>query len=134
MAPVSSWAYSSMAVKLALHRFLLLGALIGLFGQAVAYASVPSAVFAPMAMSGMTDSGMSEDCMKMMAHQQQPAQKPCKSMTLACIAAMVCVVTIAVRNAATARASRTAYPSLALWPTPPLLRCQCLHPAQQPHK
>src|SRR3546814_3468216 len=31
------------AVKRALHLFLLLGALIGLFGQAVAYASVQSA-------------------------------------------------------------------------------------------
>src|SRR3546814_14972444 len=90
--PISSWAYSITAVKRALHLFLLLGALIGLFGQAVAYASVPSAVSAPMAMSGMTDSGMSEDCMKMMAQQQQPAQKPCKGMNLACIAARGCVV------------------------------------------
>src|SRR3546814_2619291 len=91
---------------------LLLGALIGLFGQAVAYASVPSAVSAPMAMSGMTDSGMSEDCMKMMAQQQQPAQKPCKGMTLACIAAMGCVVPMAVRNDAPALAARAADPSL----------------------
>src|SRR3546814_6636626 len=79
---------------------------LGLFGQAVAYASVPSAVSAPMAMSGMTDSGMSEDCMKMMAQQQQPAQKPCKGMTLACIAAMGCVVPMAVRNDAPALAAR----------------------------
>jgi len=39
-------------------------------------------------MAGMAASGMSEDCMKMMAQQQQPVQKPCKGMTLACIAAM----------------------------------------------
>src|SRR3546814_20032543 len=100
---------------------LLLGALIGLFGQAVAYASVPSAVSAPMAMSGMTDSGMSEDCMKMMAQQQQPAQKPCKGMTLACLAAMGCVVPMAVRNDAPALAARAADPSLALWPTTTVL-------------
>src|SRR3546814_14155540 len=88
-------------------------ALIGLFGQAVAYASVTSAVSAPMGMSGMTDSGMSEDCMKMRAQQQQPAQKPCKGMTLAWIAAMGCVVPMAVRNDAPALAARAADPSLA---------------------
>src|SRR3546814_6203045 len=72
----------------ALHLFLLLGALIGLLGQEAAFASGPPAVSAPMAVSSMADSGMSEDCMKMMAQQPQPAQKPCKGMTLACIAAM----------------------------------------------
>src|SRR3546814_16610279 len=64
IAPVSSWAYSITAVTRALHLFLLLGALVGLFGQAVACASVPSAVSAPMAMSGMTASGISADSMK----------------------------------------------------------------------
>ncbi|WP_254657067.1 hypothetical protein [Sphingobium fuliginis] len=66
-------------MKRALHLFLLLGALIGLFGQSVAYASVQSAMSAPMAMSGMTDSGMSEDCMKMMAQQQQPRRNPARA-------------------------------------------------------
>src|SRR3546814_13459239 len=95
---------------------LLLGALIGLFGQAVAYASVPSAVSAPMAMSGMTDSGMSADCMKMMAQQQQPAQKPCKGMTLACIAALGCVVPIDVRTDAPGLAGRAADTARPFWP------------------
>ncbi|MFX7930421.1 hypothetical protein ABTK36_19895, partial [Acinetobacter baumannii] len=61
----------------------------------------------------MADSGMSEDCMKMMAQQQQPTQKPCKGMTLACIAAMGCVVPMAVRNDAPALAARAADPTLA---------------------
>jgi hypothetical protein len=119
-------------VKRALHLFLLLGALIGLFGQAVAYASVPPAVSAPMAMSGMATSGMSEDCMKMMAQQQQPAQKPCKGMTLACIAAMGCVVPMAVRNDAPALAARPADPTLAFWPTTAVLRGSELTPEPEP--
>lgn len=120
-----------MAVKRALHLFLLLGALIGLFGQAVAYASVQPTVSAPVAMSGMADSGMSEDCMKMMA-QQQPQQKPCKGMTLACIAAMGCVVPLVVRNDSPALASREAAPSLTFWPTIAVLRGSDLSPEPEP--
>lgn len=123
--------YSKVAVKRALHLFLLLGALTGLFGQALAYASVQTAVSAPMAMSGMADSGMSEDCMKMMA-QQQPQQKPCKGMTLACIAAMGCVVPMVVRNDSPALASREAAPSLAFWPTTTVLRGSDLTPEPEP--
>ena len=35
--------YTTIVVKRAISLFLLLGALIGLFGQAAAYASIPSA-------------------------------------------------------------------------------------------
>lgn len=119
-------------MKRVLHLFLLLGALIGLLGQGVAYASVPPAMPAPMTMSGMTMSGMSEDCMKMMAQQQQPEQKPCKGMTLDCIAAMGCVVPMAVRNDAPALGSRPADPSLAFWPTTTVLRGSELTPEPEP--
>jgi hypothetical protein len=114
-------------VKNALRLFLLLGALIGLFGQAAAYASVPPAVSAPMAMSGM-----SEDCMKMMAEQQQPAQKPCKGMTLDCIAAMGCVVPMVLRNDAPALASHETDPTAAFWPTIIVLRGSELTPEPEP--
>jgi hypothetical protein len=119
-------------VKRALRLFILLGALIGLFGQGFAYASVPAAVSAPMAMSDTAMSGMSEDCMKMMAQQQQPEQKPCKGMTLACIAAMGCVVPMAIRNDAPALGSRPADPPLAFWPTTPVLRGSDLAPEPEP--
>jgi hypothetical protein len=105
---------------------------MGLFGQAVAYASVPPAMPAPMTMSGMAMSGMSEDCMKMMAQQQQPTQKPCKGMTLACIAAMGCVVPMAVRNDAPALTARAADPFLAFWPTTTVLRGSDLTPEPEP--
>lgn len=119
-------------MKRALHLFLLLGALIGLFGQAVAYASVQSAVSAPITMSGMSDSGMSEDCMNLMAQQQQPGQKPCKGMTLACIAAMGCVVPMAVRNDAPALRAREASATLAFWTTTTVLRGSNLTPEPEP--
>lgn len=118
-------------MKRALHLLLLLGALIGLFGQAVAYASVQPAASAPMTMSGMADSGMSEDCMKMM-EQQQPQQKPCKGMTLACIAAMGCVVPMVVSNHSPSLAGREAAPSLAFWPTTTVLRGSDLTPEPEP--
>jgi hypothetical protein len=120
------------AVNRALSLLLLLGALIGLFGQAVAYASVQSAMPAQMTMSGIADSGMSEDCMKMMAQQQQPKQKPCKGMTLACIAAMGCLVPMAVRNDAPALAARPADPSLAFWPATTVLRGSEIAPEPEP--
>src|SRR3546814_20296550 len=74
-----------------------------------------------MAVSSMADSGMSEDCMKMMAQQPQPAQKPCKGMTLARIAAMGCVITMAVRNDAPGLAAREAGPTFAFLPTSTVL-------------
>lgn len=119
-------------MKRALHLFLLLGALIGLFGQAVAYASVQPAVSAPMTMSAMSNSGMSEDCMEMMAQQQQPGQKRCKGMTLACIAAMGCVVPMAVRNDAPALTAREASATLAFWTTITVLRGNNLTPEPEP--
>lgn len=124
-------AYLITSVKRALRLFLLLGALIGLLGQEGAFASAPPVVSASMAMAG-TMSGMSEDCMKMMAQQQQPAQKPCKGMTLACIAAMGCTIPMAVRNDAPTLAAREAGPTLAFWSTTTVLRGSDLAPEPEP--
>lgn len=125
-------AYSVTAVKRALHLFLLFGALIGLLGQEAAFASAPPVVSVSMAMTGTADFGMSEDCMKMMAQQQQPAQKPCKGMTLACIAAMGCVIPMAVRNDAPTLAVRAADPTLAFWSTTTVLRGGDVAPEPEP--
>lgn len=125
-------AYAVTAVKHALHLFLLFGALFGLLGQEVAFASASPSVSAPMAMTGMADAGMSEDCMKMMAQQQQPVQKPCKGMTLACIAAMGCIVPMAVRNDSPALAVPAANATLAFWTTATVLRGSDLTPEPEP--
>ncbi len=119
-------------MKRALHLFLLLGALIGLLGQEAAFASAPPAMPPQMTVAGMADSGMSEDCMKMMEQQQQPAQKPCKGMTLACIAAMGCVVPMAVRNDAPALAVPAANAAIAFWTNTTVLHGSELTPEPEP--
>lgn len=119
-------------MKRVLQLLLLLGALIGLLGQEAAFASGTPAMSAPVAMSGMAMPGMSEDCMKIMAQQQQPVQKPCKGMTLACIAAMGCVIPMAVRNDAPVLAAREANPTLAFWPTTTVLLGSDLTPEPEP--
>lgn len=74
-------------MKRFLASLLLIGALIGLFGAELAYArSVPATTPAKTM-------AMDADCMAMMAKQQPtPKEKPCKGLTLDCIAAMGCVV------------------------------------------
>lgn len=71
--------------------FLLLGALLGLFGQGMALAAVPG-VQVSKAVSVAAES----DCMKMM--QEDPDGQPCKGITLDCIAAMGCVVPFTLAN------------------------------------
>ncbi len=84
-----------------MHRFLsfalVLGALIGLFGQQAALASGPSWPVAsvstsPVSTSEVNHSAMTDvlECMETMA--DAPAEKPCTGLTLDCIAAMGCVV------------------------------------------
>ena len=125
-------AYAATAVKHALHLFLLFGALFGLLGQEVAFASASPSVSAAMAKTVTADAGMNEDCMKMMAQQQQPVQKPCKGMTLACIAAMGCIVPMAVRNDSPALAVPAANAILAFWTTATVLRGSDHTPEPEP--
>lgn len=66
---------------------LVLGALVGLFGQAMALAHGP-------ARPASQETKMSDDCMQMMAREapQKQQRTPCKGLTLDCIAAMGCSV------------------------------------------
>lgn len=127
MLPISSNRVIKATVKRVLHLLLLLGAMVGLLGQAAAYASGPSTKSAPMAMAGM-----SADCMKMMAQHEQPAQKPCKGMTLDCIAAMGCVVPILLGDAPQMPASFAPVKVAAFWPTSTVLRGSELTPEPEP--
>ena len=119
-------------MKRVLQLLLLLGVMVGLIGQAAAFASAPPAMSAPMATSVQAVAGMSEDCMKIMAQQQQPAQKPCKGMTRECIAAMGCVVPLAVRNDAPMLEAREASPALPFWATITILHGSDLTPEPEP--
>lgn len=78
-----------------MHRllalFLLIGALVGLFGQEMAFAT---ASVAPMQNQSLADGSMSADCAEMMGIEQgEPAPEPgapCTGMTFECIAKMGC--------------------------------------------
>ena len=77
-------------MKRILRLLLLVGALTGLLAQHAAYAAGSHMVTSPIATSQM-----SEDCMEMMREQRpEPAKQPCKGLTLDCIAAMGCVVSV----------------------------------------
>lgn len=75
-------------MKRFLALLLLFGALTGLFGQEAAFAGGLR-----LPLGEVATTAMPADCMEMMQQEpQQPAQKPCKGMTLDCIAAMGCMI------------------------------------------
>jgi hypothetical protein len=87
-------------VKRMLNIALVIGALLGIFGSQVALARGPQALQAESAAVSM-----SPDCMAAMQDQQpQPVEKPCKGMTLACIAAMGCALPLTLPAGAAALA------------------------------
>ena len=79
-------------MKRAFRLFLLLGALVGLFGGTAANASV-----APANVAAMTAFG-SADCMTMMSNHQKPGQSPCRNAALACVAAVGCAASVYIVN------------------------------------
>lgn len=97
-------------VKQLLRIVLVLGALVGLFGQAAALTRLPEiAVGAHVAMA--------DDCMQQMAQVKvTKPEKPCRGLTLDCISAMGCLVNAtlaepAVVPVATSVAARLPLPS-----------------------
>jgi hypothetical protein len=115
-------------VKRALQLLLLLGAMLGLFGQQAAYAVSAHAVMAPV-----TVSQMSSDCMEMMQKEQpQPAQKPCKGLTLDCIAAMGCIVPIVLKEPVMPATAAQLVSAPAFWASTLVLMGTDLPPEQHP--
>lgn len=114
-------------MKRFLASLLLLGAMIGLFGAQAAYARGPVAVKVATAMA------MDANCMAMMAKQKPaPENKPCKGLTLDCIAAMGCVVPLAAADLASGIATPRIYDELAFWPTHVVLTGKSLAPDPEP--
>jgi hypothetical protein len=103
---------------------LLLGAMLGLFGQQAAYA---------VGAHPVTVSQMSSDCMEMMQKEQpQPAHKPCKGLTLDCIAAMGCIVPIVLKDPAVPAAARQLVSAPTFWASTSVLIGTDLPPEQHP--
>jgi hypothetical protein len=90
--------------------------LVGLFGQAAAYAAGPQVMIASMAASQMD-----ADCMAMMQKEQAPEQQPCQGLTLDCIAAMGCVVPIVLKEPAGPMAAPQFVRTQAFWTAPAIL-------------
>ncbi len=111
-------------MKRLLALLLVIGALSGLFGAQMAAAhSVPQAAGAPLA------KGMDADCMAMMAKQQPaPSEKPCKGLTLDCIAAIPLVAADLAGGVAPARL----YDAPSFWTTDTILTGKAVAPEPDP--
>jgi len=76
---------------------------------------------------------MDADCMAMMAQQQPaPDKKPCKGLTLECIAAMGCMVPLAAADLAGSVATPDTYGALGFWPTTSVLTGKSFAPDPDP--
>lgn len=114
-------------MKRALQLLLLLGAVLGLFGQQAAFGAGAHMTAAPAAVSQM-----SADCMEMMEKQQPEPAKPCKGLTLDCIAAMGCVVPIVLKEPAGPVSAPELVSAPAFWPTTAVLIGNNHPPEQHP--
>lgn len=104
-------------MKMLLRHFLLLGAMLGLLWQGVAYASPPCAEMQQeqsVEMAGMAD------CMDA-EKQSKPDSAPCKDMTAGCMAMVGCASLAALEAMPLAGALQTDLAEAALWPTSPIL-------------
>ena len=107
-------------MKMLFRHLLLLGAMIGLLWQGVAYASPPCAEMqqeqsaAASAMAGMAD------CMNAQK-QSRDNTPPCKDMKAGCFAMVGCASLAALEAMPVAVAVQTGLAEVALWPTSPTL-------------
>lgn len=79
-------------MRRALKLVLVIGVLLGLFGQTVAVAASPAVV---TAIERMAPTTMSVECLGMMKGNDK-SSVPCDRMTLACVAGMGCLTIYAV--------------------------------------
>lgn len=116
-------------LKTRLSLLLLMGALLGLFGQGMAYASGP-AITPKVAATHAMPSGI--DCPDMASAHKRSPERPCKGLTLACIAQMGCVVPMTFDPerpiAERARVAQLA----ATWPPAPMLAGREVAPEPEP--
>lgn len=116
-------------LKTRLSLLLLLGALIGLFGQGMAYAAGPT--LAPkLAASHTMPSGM--DCAGMEAAPDTTPEHPCKGLTLACIAQMGCVIPMTFEEPAPIGERPVPSRLAASWPIVPALNGLEIEPEPEP--
>ena len=124
-------------MKFLFRQLLLLGVILGLVGQGVAFTSTPCAVMqmeqasaksAPMA--GMSDCGMGQH--KIVSHKVDKGSTPCKDMTPGCLAMAGCTALVAVDSLTpTVKAPLLAAP-VELWSTTSVLSGREVAPELDP--
>ena len=116
-------------LKRRLSLMLLVGALFGLFGQGVAYATAPASATTMEATPAMS-AGM--DCPEMATAHKQVPKPPCKGMTLDCIAQMGCVVPMTFEEPRSMTEHVDASQLAATWPITPALAGLDVAPEPEP--
>jgi hypothetical protein len=113
--------HSSIDMKSLFRHFLLLGVILGLVGQGVAFASPPCAKMqqeqisikaAPMA--GMPDCAMGQ-------HKSGKHSAPCKEMTPGCLAMAGCATLTAIDVSSAVFTSPLTLAAVTSWPAMPVL-------------
>lgn len=113
-------------LKARLSLLLLMGALIGLFGQGMGYAAGPA--FAPkVAASHAMPKGM--DCADMASADKGMPRRPCKGPTIAC---MACVTPMTIAREWPVVERVIATQLAAAWPRSPMLIGLKLAPEPEP--
>ena len=117
-------------MKFLMRHLLLLGVILGLSGQGVAFASSPCAemqkeqtMSRPMA--DMPDCAMGQ-------HKSDDGSAPCKNMTPGCLAMAGCVALVAVDALSLTTQAPLPVASRNLWPTTPVLLGRSIAPDPDP--
>ena len=117
-------------MKLLFRHLLLLGVILGLAGQGVAFASSPCA---EMQMEQATSGSMARmpDC-DMSQHKPGKGLAPCKEMTPGCLAMVGCAALVAFDTATPSIAAPLRVEVIDLWPTAPVLLGRTIAPDPDP--
>ena len=110
----------------ALQALLLFAALLGLAGQAAAMAPMQ-----PIASSPATASHMAEDCMEMMADDEDSQPKPCDG-TFDCMLAMGCLSLTATAEFGSSEVGRRIQATLEYWSAIAILHGASFAPEPDP--
>ena len=115
-------------MKFLFRHFLLLGVILGLVGQSVAFASSPCAVMQKergSAISGMSDCVMGQ-------HKTDKGSSPCKEMTPGCLAMAGCAALVAVDSVTAQIEAPPRAARLYVWPPTSVLDGRSITPDPDP--
>ena len=115
-------------MKFLFRHFLLLGVILSLAGQSLAFASSPCAVMQKergSAISGMSDCVMGQ-------HKTDKGSSPCKEMTPGCLAMAGCAALVAVDSITAQIKAPLMEAGLDVWPATSVLSGRSITPDPDP--